>query len=462
LAEALTSSFRDPSGFLYRQAGHLYRRVNARYREDYDALMESGLYAALAGAGLLIRHEEVPDPSEIAAGAYKILRPEAVPFVSYPFEWCFSQLKDAALATLRAQSVALEHSMCLKDASAYNVQFVGCQAILIDTLSFERLREGEPWVAYRQFCQHFLAPLALMAKTDVRLGQWLRIGIDGVPLDLASRLLPWPTRLNPGIALHLHAHAASQRRFASRERPNSAARMRFGRSALLGLVDSLRRTVEGLRWNPRGTPWAEYGGMTHYSPEESERKAASVRKFLEAVRPASVWDLGANVGAYSRVASGMGILTISFDSDPAAIERSYLEAKRREETKLLPLILDLTNPSPQLGWDLRERDSILERGPAEAVMALALIHHLAISNNVPFGSLARFLARLGRWLIIEFVPKGDPQVQKLLAWREDIFEDYSRESFEAELGRRYRIRESLELTRSGRRLYLMERSSESG
>jgi hypothetical protein len=414
----------------------------------------------LAEAGLLIRHEEEADPQRFAAGAYKVLRPDPVPFVSYPYEWCFSQLKDAALATLRVQTVALDHGMTLKDASAYNVQFIGHQAVLIDTLSFERYREGEPWVAYRQFCRHLLAPLAIMSKTDIRLGQLLRIEVDGVPLDLAARLLPWRTRLNPGLALHIHAHAASQRRAASQERSPSATRRRMGRASFLGLIDSLRRTVEGLRWEPKGTAWAEYEGMAHYGPEETERKKTAVAEFLDAVKPSVVWDLGANVGSYSRVASDKGIPTISFDSDPAAIERSYLEVKRRRETSLLPLLLDLTNPSPQIGWDLRERDSILARGPADAVLALALIHHLAIANNVPFENLARFLARLGRWLIIEFVPKEDPQAQKLLAWREDIFEGYKRESFEAVFGRHYRIRESVEVTATGRTLYLMERGPE--
>jgi hypothetical protein len=337
------------------------------------------------------------------------------------------------------------------------VQFIGHQPVLIDTLSFERYREGEPWVAYRQFCRHFLAPLAIMANTDVRLGQLLRIEVDGMPLDLAARLLPGRTRLNPGLALHIHAHAASERRAATQERSPSAARGRMGRPSFLGLIDSLRRTVESLRWEPKGTAWAEYGGMTHYGPEETEGKKAAVARFLDAVKPTVVWDLGANVGTFSRIASEKGILTISFDSDPAAIERSYLEAKRRRETRLLPLLLDLTNPSPSIGWDLRERDSILVRGPADAVMALALMHHLTISNNVPFESLARFLTRLGRWLIIEFVPKEDPQAQKLLVWREDIFGDYARETFETVFGRHYRIRESLEVTATGRRLYLMER-----
>jgi ribosomal protein L11 methylase PrmA len=458
VSEAHPSSFRDPSGFLFRQDGVLFRQVNAPYQEAYDQLMASGLYAKLVEAGLLVAHEEAAVERAAEPGAYRVLRPEPVPFVSYPYEWCFSQLKDAALATLRIQRTALKHGMTLKDGSAYNIQFVGSRPVLIDTLSFDPYREGEPWVAYRQFCQHFLAPLALMARVDMRLGQLLRVHIDGIPLDFASRLLPWRTRLNPGLALHIHAHAASQRRFADETPDAAASRRQMGRASFEGLLDSLRAAVRSLRWQPKGTPWAEYAGMTHYSPEAADAKKALVGAFLDEARPATVWDLGANVGSYSRVASDRGILTIAFDNDPAAVERSYLEGRRRKEALFLPLWMDLTNPTPGIGWDLRERASIQERGPADLVMALALIHHMVVSNNVPFDSFARFLSALGRWLIIEFVPKEDPQVRKLLAWRKDIFAEYDEQIFEEAFRQVYTIRKASTLPGSGRRLYLMEKT----
>ena len=209
------ASFRDPGGFLFVEGGVLYRQVNSVYKDDYDLLLRSGLYKTLTDAGLLVSHEEVstdpPDPRI----AYKIIRPEPIPFISYPYEWCFSQLKDAALATLEIQRQALAHGLSLKDASAYNVQFLDGKPVLIDTLSFEKLRL-KPWVAYRQFCQHFLGPLLLMGLKDSRLGQLSRIFLDGVPLDLTSRLLPRRTRLRPGILMHIHLHAASQKHFASK------------------------------------------------------------------------------------------------------------------------------------------------------------------------------------------------------------------------------------------------------
>ena len=245
----LGASFRDPSGFLFERQGILYRQVNQVYRPHFEALHERGLYERLVNAGLLIPHQDADVAPAEPELAYRVIRPERVDFISYPYEWCFSQLKDAALATMAIQKQALEAGMLLKDASAYNIQFHHGRPVLIDSLSFEIQKEGEPWVAYRQFCQHFLAPLALMAHVDVRLGQLLRIYIDGVPLDLAARLLPRRTRLDLGLATHIHLHAAAQKRYSGRaENPRTVGKM--SRMAFLGLMDSLETAVRKLTWKP--------------------------------------------------------------------------------------------------------------------------------------------------------------------------------------------------------------------
>jgi hypothetical protein len=450
---AHAASFRDPSGFLFVRSGVLYRQVNQAYREHYDHLLSSGLYERLTESGLLIRHEETSVRPPLPALAYKVLKPEPVPFVSYPYEWCFSQLKDAALATLRIQKTALEFRMILKDASAYNIQFRGGAPVLIDTLSFEVVRDWKPWIAYRQFCQHFLAPLALMARKDERFGLWLRIFIDGIPLDLASRSLPGRTRLSPGLLAHIHAHAASQKHYAARtEKPKER---RFSKTALLGLVDSLESNVRRLKFHSKSTEWGDYYGDTNYTADGFEHKKRLIAEFLEAVRPATVWDLGANTGLFSRIASSRGIPTVSFDVDPLAVERNYRDMVARREANLLPLVMDLTNPSPGVGWDNRERMSLEERGPADAALALALIHHLAISNNLPFDRIVAFFRKVGRHLIVEFVPKEDSQVRRLLVSREDIFGDYDRAHFEEAFGRSFRILRSAPIQDSGRILYLM-------
>ena len=265
--DRLTASFRDPSGFLFTRSAQLYRQVNLRYQTDYDRLMASGLYERLVKARQLVPHQEVNETPAVEELAYKIILPERVPFISYPYEWSFSQLRDAALLTLSIQKKSLEAGMSLKDASAYNVQFLHGKATLIDTLSFEIYQEGKPWVAYRQFCQHFLAPLALMAKVDVRLNQLLRIYIDGVPLDMAARLLPWTTRLNGGLLAHIHLHARVQQRYAGKEQPASKTAGSVSRNALIGLVENLEKTVRSLQWEPQNTEWGGYYDATNYSAD---------------------------------------------------------------------------------------------------------------------------------------------------------------------------------------------------
>ncbi len=449
-------SFRDPSGFIFYHQGTPYRQINQHYRGDYRQLMDSGLYQELADAELLIPHEEVDLPAPVPELAYQVIRPQAIEFLSYPYEWGFGQLKDAALLTLRVQEMALQREMSLKDASAFNIQFRAGKPVLIDTLSFERLKPGEPWIAYRQFCQHFLGPLALMALRDVRLGQWSRLSVEGIPLDLASRLLPWRSRLSFPMQVHIHMHAGAQRRYAGEVVTERRRGRAMSRQALLGLISSLRSAVQGLAWVPAGTAWADYGETHSYSDDAMSVKRAIVGEYLDRIRAEQVWDLGANTGEFSRLASERGALTVSFDFDYGAVELNYQRVKERSETLLLPLVQDLSNPSPGIGWSNRERLSLIQRAPAGAVMALALIHHMAIANNVPLGQLAAFLAELGSWLIMEFVPKEDPQVGRLLANREDIFPHYHQDGFERAFEMHFRIHEGRPLPDSGRRIYLME------
>lgn len=453
------ASFRDPSGFLFKRGDILYRQVNQKYAAEYALLMESGLYQNLVKSGLLISHEEANvEPAEPEL-SFKIIQPQPVRFISYPYEWSFSQLKDAALATLSIQRRAMKYGMSLKDASAYNIQFHEGKPTLIDTLSFEIYKEGEPWVAYKQFCQHFLAPLALMAKVDVRLSQLLRIHIDGVPLDLASRLLPFSTRLNFGMLSHIHLHSKAQVKYADQQ-VDSSTKARIGamnKQSLLALIDNLKSTVQSLDWTPAGTEWGDYYSFTNYSDSSFEEKKRVLSEWVARIKPHSVWDMGANTGVFTRLAADSGIHSISFDIDPAAVEKNYRQIKSAGEKDILPLVQDLTNPSPSLGWHNRERDSLMERAPADMVFALAIIHHLAISNNVPMPRLAEYFHGLGNWLVMEFVPKSDSQVQKLLSTRLDIFDQYNLEDFERFFEEKFIIREKTLLSGSERYLYLMER-----
>jgi hypothetical protein len=452
---SLASSFRDPAGYVFRRDGVLYRAIRRPGRPHFERLMASGLYEELVGARLLVPHEEVPASAAERADVERVIRPEEVPFVSYPYEWSFSQLQDAALATLEVQKRALRRGLTLVDASAYNIQFLRGAPILIDTLSLREVVDGEPWTAYRQYCQHFLAPLALMALRDVRLGQLLRVHIDGIPLDLAAGLLPFSSRRRASLLLHLHLHARSQKRHEGREL--AGPRRKVGRQALFGLIDSLEAGTRRLSWRPAGTEWADYYEATNYTAEGLAEKERAVASFVAGVRPRTVWDLGANVGAFSRAAAAAGAEVVSFDLDPACVERNYLRVRAGKETRLLPLLMDLTNPSSASGWANEERMSLLARGPADAVLALALIHHLAIGNNVPLDRIARLFAAAGRSLLVEFVPKSDSQVRRLLVTREDVFDRYTEAEFERAFGAFFEIRRRAPLSGSERALYEMVR-----
>ncbi|UCF35352.1 MAG: class I SAM-dependent methyltransferase [Acidobacteriota bacterium] len=451
----VSGSFRDPSGHLFFREGLLYRQVNPSYSSNYDLLVSSGLYDQLVGKQLLVAHDEVDLPIE---GAYKFLRPELIPLISYPYEWSFSQLKDAALATLRIQELAIHKGMALKDASAFNIQFNEGRPVFIDTLSFEAYREGEPWVGYRQFCQHFLAPLALMSLSDIRLGSLSAKYIDGVPLDLASQLLPGKSWLKFGLLTHLHLHARSQKAYEG-ETKAPVSKGSVSKTAMLGIVDSLKSIVKGLSWKPAGTTWGDYYSATNYSDAAFDKKKELVDSFIGEVSPEAVWDLGANTGVFSRLAGDRGIPTVAFDIDPAAVELNYLHCRKNKYTKMLPLLMDLSNPSPALGWLGEERHSFFQRGPVDLVLALALIHHLAIGNNVPLPGIAEFFSRVCRNLVVEFVPKSDSQVRRMLAVREDVFPDYRQEQFEAVFESYFHLVKSVPVAGSERTLYLMTRKA---
>lgn len=452
------SSFRDPCGFVFYKGGKIFRQVNAFYKDDYDLLFNSGLYKSLTSKKLLVIHKEVkvtPFKKEIS---YKIIEPQNIPFISYPYEWCFSQLKDAALTMLKIQKLALEHGMTLKDASAYNIQFLEGKPILIDTLSFEKF-SGQPWQGYKQFCQHFLAPLALSAYKDIRLQQLSRIYIDGIPLDLANSMLPRRTYFNLSILLNIHLHSKNLNKTSPANSTNSDNKTKISKHNQLGLIDNLSSFIEKLQWKfaSKETEWGDYYSFTNYSDDSFKHKKNIIEKLISKKQPQSVLDLGANNGEFSRIASQKGIFTISCDIDPIAVEKNYLKSKKTNDKNILPLILDLTNPSPALGWENQERRSFGQRSSVDVILALALIHHLAISNNLPFEKIAAFLASLGKSLIIEFVPKEDSKVKILLSTRKDIFKDYSENHFEKAFSNYFKITEKIRVAGSKRTIYLMDK-----
>ena len=455
------ASFRDPSGFVFRRDGVLYRQIQAAGAPDWEAFRTSGLLESLIADNLMVAHTDAPAETAAVPGAVAVIEPRAIPFISYPYEWCFTQLRDAALLTLELQLRAMDAGMRLKDASAYNIQFDAGRPILIDSLSFEVAAETEPWPAYRQFCEHFLGPLALIAYRDARCGLMLRDFIDGIPLDLAAGMLPGRTRLNLGLGSHLHLHASAQRRAARTVTSDEAASPKQRRISATGqraLLDSLRRTVEGLRWEPSGH-WSSYAATTSYSDAATASKGEIVREMLAAAGGSVAWDLGANTGVYSATAAEAGYQVVAWDQDAGSVEAHWRRVRGGQNPAILPLVLDLANPSPALGWALEERSSFLGRGRPDVILALALIHHLAIGNNVPLDFVARLFAQLAPRAIVEFVPKDDPMTRRLLAARRDVFAGYTLDGFRAAFGRFFNVVREAAIADSPRTLFLLERRS---
>lgn len=450
--ERHSSSFRDPAGFVFWHEGELYRQVNEEYAPHYRQLVGAGLYQKLVDEGLLVPHREctgqVPAP-----GAWKVLKPERIAPISYPYEWCFGQWQQAALLTLRVQQLALQHGLTLKDANAFNIQFRGSRPVLIDSLSLEVRQEGAPWQAYGQFCRQFLAPLALMAHRSPTLGQLLMAQPDGLALETASPLLPWHTWLNFGLLAHLHFHARALRQYKT-AKPTGTARQSL--AAQQNLCAHLAAVVQALRYRPPQGVWNNYY-QAYTEQAYLEEKKALVGALLRQVAPEQVLDLGANTGTFAQLALQLGAKqVIALDSDHDSVEQLYQQA-RAQAAALLPLWANLAHPTPAIGWLNTERPALWQRLPrAHCALALALIHHLCIGHNLPLPQVAALLARLGQYLIIEFVPKADEKVRLLLHNRPDIYPDYHLEGFKQAFVPYFEVLEERTVGASGRCLLLMK------
>jgi len=418
------ASFRDPSGLVYQGTDAIYRTINDTFMDHWRLMESSGFAAHAVARGLLCPYETTaPLP-----GSRMTLKAPRLPFISYPCEWGFSQLKDAALLTLELLREADARGMILKDASAYNVQFQGTTPIFIDHLSFEKAEAGRPWAAYLQFCRHFLGPLALLAYRGHFCGWLAALWIDGPPLDLIADLLPLRTWFSPWLAIHIHLHRRMQRKHQDARRSAEKARaVRLDSGGIARLAASLIAAVEGLKPPAQKTQWGAYYQDTNYTPAGIEDKARVVAAAAAAHPGALALDLGANTGFFSRLLAPHFTTVLAVDLDAQAVENHYLHLKAKGPANILPLMQDLSNPTPSLGWAEEERDSFSRRAKADFLSALALTHHLVFSAGIPLPQIADYFARLlndaGR-LLLEFVPLEDSQVQRLLAARENVFPDY--------------------------------------
>lgn len=446
-------SFRDPAGSVHVVGSRVFRTVSHRAVADFESVERGGLYTRLVSEGRLVPHRRLDGAEAVALGfdAPVVLEHPRLPFVSWPYEWPFPALKAAALFHLDVHLDALAEGFTLSDASAFNVQFRGPDAVFLDTLSFRPYRDGEYWLGHRQFCEQFLNPLLMHSLAGVSHVPWYRGALEGIPsTDLAVLLGPqhW-------LSWNVVAHVLLQARFQRASTRKGAARATSTRKlpleGLLAMLRGLRSWIRRLEpAGPKRTAWSDYARANSYLPAEEQAKREFIGRFVGRHRPETVWDLGCNTGDYSVAALEAGARrVIGFDLDHV-VAGSAFERARREHLDFLPLVLDAANPSPSQGWAQQERPGLRERADADAVLALAFVHHLAIARNVPLERLVDWIVDLAPAGVLEFVPKTDPMVQELLRLREDIFDRYGEEHFLECLRRRAEVLETARVSASGR------------
>jgi ribosomal protein L11 methylase PrmA len=457
---AEAGSYRDPSGRVFVLGDRVLRTVMPRAAADFEYVRSTGVLDSLILEGLAIAEQRV-EPSSLPRafdGARYALQHPKLPFISYPYEWCFTALKRAALLHLDIQMRCLEQDVSLSDASAYNIQFLGPKPIFIDSLSFRRYHEGEFWIGHKQFCEQFLNALLLRALLGVPHNAWYRGGLEGIPTAELSRLLPLRRKLSWNVLTNVVMPASFQRTATGGSDPKLPADARFPRTAMQRMLERLRKWISTLQPADRGkTVWGDYARETSYAADETERKRALIAEFAASVRPRMVWDIGCNTGDYAKAALDAGAgYAVGFDFDQGALDAAFVRAERGG-LNFLPLFLDLANPTPSQGWGERECRGLTDRASADAILALALVHHLAIGRNIPLDEVVAWLVSLAPNGVVEFVPKSDPMVQQLLRLREDIFDDYTEEMFSAHLQTRAEIVRLVDVSATGRRLFWFAR-----
>lgn len=447
-------SFRDRNGSVFYRDGRILRSLSPRALANWQRLEAAPFFARRRAEGSIVETRAAGDPAPDGAAA--LLEHARIPFVSYPYEWTFGMLKDAALLHLELMRDALAADMILKDSTPYNVQWNGVHPVFIDVPSFEPLAPGEPWVGYRQFCELFLYPLMLQAYKGVDFRPWLRGRIDGIAADDMRRMMSARDLMRPGVLLHVAAQSALQSRYAGsgRDVKGSLARAGFGKALIENNVAKLSRLVAGLSPGRSRTEWSEYDRTHSYDTAEHERKAEFVRRAAATRRWKLVWDLGCNTGTFSRIADAHADCVVAMDADWMAVEHLYRRERAGEGSRtLLPLVVNLADASPNQGWRGAERKGLAERGRPELTLCLALVHHVVITANVPLAAFIGWLADLGTAVVIEFVGRDDEMVQALLANREDQYDDYHPETFRRLLAERFDIADEQPLKGGKRHIF---------
>lgn len=464
MADNLVSgSFRDRNGRVVRDNNRIFRTLSADALKTMDEAFKDGTIQFLTEhfslwPTKLLSEDLTPESVKQISPSSRALEHELISFISYPYEWSFLQLKEAALLHLNLHLAALERGYNLSDGSAFNVQFVNSKPYFIDTLSLIPYQEGDYWEGYKQFCEQFLAPLLLSAKYGINFQSWFRGELEGIPIGQLSKMARLRDYFSPTMLMHIILHSHLQQKYSDHQsNAKDNGKLSFSKKKLKNLLLSLRHSISSLRpTNQISTEWGDYENDNSYTKEESSNKEALIRQFVGDIKAKVVWDLGCNAGQYSNAAlHGGAQIAIGFDIDLSALEAGH---KRAQEQNLnfQALYFNAMNPSPNLGWRQNERLGLQERKNADLLLALAFIHHLVIGKNALLPDVIEWLVKLAPYGIIEFVPKSDPMIVRMLKTRADIFSDYSLENMITSLEKHASILQRHTSSQSGRELFFFK------
>lgn len=454
-------SFRDRSGRILYSSDSVLRTLSAEALSIWESLSKTKFFQEQSKNGAIVQTERLIDGSQEKLSVQHewsgVLKHERIPFISYPYEWPFSMLKDAALLQLNLLLSSLKERFTLKDATPYNVQWKGTHPVFIDVLSFKQLDKGEPWTGYRQFCEMHLYPLFLTAYKEIPFHQWMRGSVDGIPVEHFARLMSFRDFFRSGVFMHAYLQSKLQNKYANSQ-SNVRSELKtigFSDELIRRNVLGLRKIVEGLQWKRNQSEWSKYASDNSYSGEDQQRKVDFVRGAVQSRPWNLVWDLGCNTGVFSRIAAQNSKYVIAMDGDHLSVEHLYHALKKESVTNILPLVMNLADSSPGLGWRGLERKSLMERGKPDLVLCLALVHHMVISANIPLPEFINWLAELDCAVVIEFPTKEDPMVKRLLLNKDDQYSEYTIDSFEQNVSKFFKIEKREELASGTRVLYFL-------
>ncbi len=445
-----TSSFRDPDARLWYDNHFYYRQMSLQYGAHFDFFITSGLSKILIDEGILLPFNIIKNESLQQEGFdERIIQTEKIPFVSYPYEWSFTQFKTAALLTVKINLIALKYGMILKDASMFNVQFIGCKPVFIDLSSFEIYEEGKPWQAYYQFCKHFYAPLFLASKRNLFLPKLLSYFIDGIPLKEAISMSSWKDFFRTGPFFHLYLHAKGEGKSKIGAQPK-----KIEKKQLVSILQHLELSIENFEIPFKTTTWRDYNLTNNYTTESKEDKKSIIDDFLSKIEGKKALDIGANDGTYSQLLAAKGMYTLVVDIDEIAVDKAYQTNAKEQSRTIHPLHINLANPTPAIGWNNLERKSFWDRCKVDVIQALAIVHHLNITHDISFEAIAEQLAQHTKYLIIEFISPDDSQAQILLDSKPHHRTTYNQENFENSFGRFFQLIDKRNIDNTLRCLYI--------